>query len=572
MEGNEKSRGYAKLSIHSVTENIIPLKNRSVRGGKDKFSATKSGVQTLPSLDGKFTPLDGSAAPVDHYSKIYVAFILSGIGYMLPYTCFIVAVDYYQNRFPHSTVIFDMTTATIVVGTVGVILNNALVETLSLMWRVMIGYIISTSLLLFLTICDVTLDVFPHDTAYWVTLVSVAAISIGCAVQQSSFYGYANMLPRRYTQAVMVGESFAGVLVSMNRIITKLLLKDERINTTIFFMVSIFVIGICCFTFVLARRTSFVRHHLYCCRADKTRHEADDATAFKLTQGQYACFEFEVPAKRDNSTENTAASSGGTNNNMGTAKASAQSQDVAGMQGHNPDVSFKGRNSVMYGSSKNTEADLTGSRASLVVERRSNFKTRLQARWEVTKQIYPYMTSFGLTFYVSVCLYPGIISEVVSCRLDTWMPVMLMACFNLTDAFGKTLTSIKQTYSKLRLLLCSLARFTLIPLAIMCCKPRYHPILSGEAWSILVTLVLGASNGYFGSLPLVLAPSQVAPRHRELCGNTMMLSFTVGVICGAVTSYGLDVLIGPHPDMAFCVSFHNNTSADGSEVTGRTIN
>lgn len=74
-----------------------------------------------------------------------------------------------------------MTTATIVVGTVGVLLNNALVETLSLMWRVMIGYIISTSVLLFLTICDVTLDVFPHDAAYWVTLVSVAAISIGCA-------------------------------------------------------------------------------------------------------------------------------------------------------------------------------------------------------------------------------------------------------------------------------------------------------------------------------------------------------------------------------------------------------
>lgn len=46
----------------------------------------------------KFLLLDNSSVPVDHYSKIYVAFILSGIGYMLPYTCFIVAVDYYQVR------------------------------------------------------------------------------------------------------------------------------------------------------------------------------------------------------------------------------------------------------------------------------------------------------------------------------------------------------------------------------------------------------------------------------------------------------------------------------------------
>lgn len=73
-----------------------------------------------------------------------------------------------------------MTTATIIAGTVGVIINSALVESISLIWRVMTGYIISASLLLFLTICDITLDVFRRDTAYWVTLVSVAVMSIGC--------------------------------------------------------------------------------------------------------------------------------------------------------------------------------------------------------------------------------------------------------------------------------------------------------------------------------------------------------------------------------------------------------
>ncbi|KAK6970096.1 hypothetical protein BgiMline_025720, partial [Biomphalaria glabrata] len=85
------------------------------------------------------------------------------------------------NRFPHTTIIFDMTTTTIVVGTLGVFLNNLLVETLSLTWRVMVGYIVSTLLLLFLTIFDVTMDLFPHDAGYWVTLVAVAVIAVGCA-------------------------------------------------------------------------------------------------------------------------------------------------------------------------------------------------------------------------------------------------------------------------------------------------------------------------------------------------------------------------------------------------------
>ena len=51
--------------------------------------------------------------------------------------------------------------------------------------------------------------------------------------------------------------------------------------------------------------------------------------------------------------------------------------------------------------------------------------------------IYPYMASFALTFYVTVSLYPGVITEVISCRLKSWMPVLLMACFNVTDAAGK---------------------------------------------------------------------------------------------------------------------------------------
>ena len=32
-------------------------------------------------------------------------------------------------------------------------------------------------------------------------------VQISASVQQSSFYGYTSMLPKRYTQAVMVGES-----------------------------------------------------------------------------------------------------------------------------------------------------------------------------------------------------------------------------------------------------------------------------------------------------------------------------------------------------------------------------
>ncbi|GFO42956.1 equilibrative nucleoside transporter 4-like, partial [Plakobranchus ocellatus] len=114
------------------------------------------------------------------------------------------------------------------------------------------------------------------------------------------------------------------------------------------------------------------------------------------------------------------------------------------------------------------------------------------------------------------------------------------------------LTPVKKAISRRRMLLSALFRFSLIPLALMCCMPRLHPTLKGEVWPILLTMVLGFTNGYYGSLPLVLAPSCVPPRFRELCGNTMMLAFAFAIVCGAFTSYGLDLLLGPHPGAEAC--------------------
>ena len=59
------------------------------------------------------------------------------------------------------------------------------------------------------------------------------------------------------------------------------------------------------------------------------------------------------------------------------------------------------------------------------------------ARWEVAKSIWPYMLSIGLVYFVTLCLYPGIESEIVSCKLGSWMPVILMAVFNAADLVGK---------------------------------------------------------------------------------------------------------------------------------------
>lgn len=47
------------------------------------------------------------------------------------------------------------------------------------------------------------------------------------------------------------------------------------------------------------------------------------------------------------------------------------------------------------------------------------------------------MATIAFAYFVTLCLYPGIESEIMSCHFDTWMPVIIMAIFNASDLIGK---------------------------------------------------------------------------------------------------------------------------------------
>lgn len=42
-------------------------------------------------------------------------------------------------------------------------------------------------------------------------------------------------------------------------------------------------------------------------------------------------------------------------------------------------------------------------------------------RIRVARMIFPYMISISLAYLVTLSLYPGIESEIISCKLKTWM-------------------------------------------------------------------------------------------------------------------------------------------------------
>lgn len=128
-------------------------------------------------LSNGFTHL---SPPVDKCNFIYLALILGGIGFLLPYNSFIIAVDYFQTRYPGTTVIFDMSVVYITMAFFAVFANNILVETLSLNMRITFGYLVSFVTLNFVVICEIWWELFGATTSYNINLIAVAIVSLGC--------------------------------------------------------------------------------------------------------------------------------------------------------------------------------------------------------------------------------------------------------------------------------------------------------------------------------------------------------------------------------------------------------
>ncbi|XP_037069629.1 equilibrative nucleoside transporter 4-like [Pollicipes pollicipes] len=298
-------------------------------------------------------------------------------------TSFIVAADYFQAQYPGSTIVFDLSLTYILVAFCSVLLNNVLVEAVDLHKRILFGYVLSFVTLLFVAVFEIWWQVFSNTTSYGVNLLAVSVVAVGCTAQQSSFYGYTGMLPNRYTQAVMTGESAAGVLVSTSRILTRLLLDDVRLNTLVFFCCSLLLVAVCCVLHQLLRRTAFVRHHVAACSADPLS-ETQAGDQVTLVRGGWNIVE-EADGK-----------------DYGRLTLASNSDDSA----------FQSTETLPAGGGT-------------------------QAR---SATVAPGLAVHGVHLPgvpVTLSLFPGIESEVHSCTLGSWMPVVLMAIFNVSDFAGK---------------------------------------------------------------------------------------------------------------------------------------
>lgn len=58
-------------------------------------------------------------------------------------------------------------------------------------------------------------------------------------------------------------------------------------------------------------------------------------------------------------------------------------------------------------------------------------------RYVVARAIWADMLAIAVTYFITLCLFPGLESEIRHCVLGEWLPILVMAVFNLSDFVGK---------------------------------------------------------------------------------------------------------------------------------------
>ena len=125
------------------------------------------------------------------------------------------------------------------------------------------------------------------------------------------------------------------------------------------------------------------------------------------------------------------------------------------------------------------------------MQRTHSLRRKLLIRKAIICRIWPHILTISLVYFTTLLIIPGIESEIYSCYFHEWMPIILMACFNLTDFIGKLLSACFYRITGTQMMIVACLRLLLVPAMALCVTPRLDPFFSNPIWPILFTIILG---------------------------------------------------------------------------------
>ena len=473
----------------------------------------------------KELPIPESTVTTNHkdaFHLLYLSFIFQGAALLMPFSTFVFLVDFYQEKFCQLNLLYWAMMAVILCTSLCFAIITTLVsDKVSVTKRLFTGHILFIlslgSFLLFSILT--TLGVFdsaPHAVGY-IPLFSGFLSGVGSGIVQPSYYGLSSLLPPRYTQALVVGETVSGIIIACFRVGTRLLRpvgSCENYDTVVFIALTVVVM------IASVAVLKFIFWHEY------TKHWLKPVKDNFLVE--YRVLE----QNRVNSFEDD-------------------------------ESVISGRNSTFVDERRSLSADRN------MYSKFNLLLMTVKKKFIIFKKTWELQVTILSAMIITLFLYPTFLTAAYSCedQLCDWGPIITLCVFTLFDFITRWFTLIRVKYNHLAILIFSLARIMFIPLFAVFIFPISNPVVSfrfGFPFFQIIVAVFGVSNGFFASIPLMIIPTKLTGSDKESGGIIAILTLFVGLALGTILSlpFNETILVKPPTNLTnlCCVSnIGNNT-------------
>eukprot|EP01036_Dinobryon_divergens_P028851 gene28851-37859_t len=163
-------------------------------------------------------------------------------------------------------------------------------------------------------------------------------------------------------------------------------------------------------------------------------------------------------------------------------------------------------------------------------------------KWQLLQKIWTQEILVFTLFCSTLALWPPLVTEIKSFNFPLlqetqWWPLLLLTVFSVSDCVGRLLTGYKFCLTADNLYIAVLLRLILFPLIVCSVK---QVVFTHDFFSVLFVLLLGFTNGYLGSLSILIINEGLDEKDRGLAGTFTGFFLNLGLVVGATLGLYID--------------------------------
>jgi len=123
---------------------------------------------------------------------------------------------------------------------------------------------------------------------------------------------------------------------------------------------------------------------------------------------------------------------------------------------------------------------------------------------------------------------------------DLYVPLFFLL-YNAGDFSGRLVAGWYQMFNESNIIYPALLRIVFIPLFLLCNNEgtQVPVVFESDGWPITFMVLMAFSNGYVASSAMMIGPSIVDSRDKNLAGTIMIFCLTLGLMLGSIFSFSV---------------------------------